>query len=512
MGLLEIKMGLYLSDPSYTIYLIPFLFLAAGVHSSIITNVLTAKQFYISLGLIVGFSLIFLSHSSQFLSIRRAISFLVDLSITSYWLFLTVGLFALALNRNKPRSKTNFWIFIWLLTLNLIVLLIRIFYDELIISDQDHQAFHQVIKGYAPLLVPALHSIFLGFLIFIFQESALKQIVSLILVTNLAINFSTLDSGLTLLYSCTNRASEVDFSSAQTVKKNEDSYIAIRQASDALKRLDATQDLLFWYNFSESNQGEIFRAVASPYIPASQLINEQFPLLQTQTKIVGTQDNSAALLELGKKVVILSDVNTNSDVLSQKALSDYLSKHFLTTKPLLSQTIQVGELNFRLLVLLIDLDLTQFEQQLAYVLDSSQNSWTPSNTIHESRFDSAQNLLTIKTKPSLYDWLLMSSPLTLEKQSKYLVELTYSLQQGGLAINAIEQGASKSLMTQYWCESPRHRQTLAKRQMILETQNAERLNLFITNFAGGCSDKTSQASVFQIREVRLYRQRKRSEK
>ncbi|HEY9671058.1 MAG TPA: hypothetical protein V6D11_06415 [Waterburya sp.] len=265
--------------------------------------------------------------------------------------------------------------------------------------------------------------------------------------------------------------------------KNQDSFLAVMDGIKAIQKSEDSKNLRFWYS-SNSPLSKVYRSIAASYLWEYRLISDNYPSLKRNSKPDNPINNNTNL-------VILSDGNKtfeNADAA--------LRRVGLKAKLLSEKNIHEGTVNFKITFIETQLNISLSSSPTLRVQDFSKN-WEKTNYLQNMIVDKAAGTVGITTNRSAYDFQLVSRPVKVKPQAKYLMQFDLKIEKGGAGVHILGADRKTVIASHYWCEP---NTKFSQEQFLIDTANNSELSLVISN----CGHPKPEVSTFWVKNLEIW--------
>jgi hypothetical protein len=272
-----------------------------------------------------------------------------------------------------------------------------------------------------------------------------------------------------------------------------DGFATVVDANKFLRSIDPEAGIWLWYDH-DAVEGGLYRAIASTYLWGYRLVGERFPELGGPP--FGGVSVQLALVP-HRQIAILSDHN---DAVEQAR--PMLAEYGLGPTFEYQARIQHGEHSVVIAVAqLVPLGLAA-GPPASWVADWTQG-WEPASQAVVKALGPTE--VEVQTKPSKYDWQLVSDPIPVHPRSKYMIRMQLQVKAGGVGISVVDPDLTVApvvLGMQFWDRTTPDVSQYAQEGYVFETGDTEQVRVVVSN--GSLPDPAE--STFRIRELGLWEQ------
>jgi hypothetical protein len=255
---------------------------------------------------------------------------------------------------------------------------------------------------------------------------------------------------------------------------------------DGIKTIQNSEDsknLRFWYS-SNSPLSKVYRSIAATYLWEYRLISDNYPSLKRNFK----PDNN---INYYTNLVILSDGNK-----AFEKADIALKRVGLKAKLLYEKEIHEGTVKFKMTFIKTQLNISLSSSPTLRVQDFSKN-WEKTNYLQNMIVDKAAGTVGLTTNRSAYDFQLVSRPVKVKPQAKYLVRFDLKIEKGGAGVHILGADRKTVIASHYWCEP---NTKFSQKQFLVDTVNNSGLSLVISN----CGHPKPQISTFWVKDLEIW--------
>ena len=273
----------------------------------------------------------------------------------------------------------------------------------------------------------------------------------------------------------------------EQVSERGDGYEAIVRADRLIASHDEGQGR-FWYD-ARAPLGDIFRAIASTRLWAYRLVSDRFPTFIHPTS------QAEAPVGSGDRIIVLGVDRDRTFAQAHAAIRSRGLDVVLTNDDL----IEAGSVRFHMLSLRVEMDRSGVDTTAAPVLvDVFEKGYR--GAAREVEIAAAQDRIRIATDRSTFDWQMVSVPIPVLRDRRYMVEFEITVPEGGAGLHVVNPDANNAVLaSRYWCKpTPRHAESMA-----FETGQSDKVLVALSN----CGDPAPIESEFTVDKFRLLRLR-----
>ena len=264
---------------------------------------------------------------------------------------------------------------------------------------------------------------------------------------------------------------------------NQDSFLAVMDGIKTIQKSEDSKNLRFWYS-SNSPLSKVYRSIAASYLWEYRLISDNYPSLTRNSKPDNTINPSTNL-------VILSD---EKESLEKADIA--LNRVGLKAKLLSEKIIHEGTVAFKMTFIETQLNAPLSSSPMLRVQDFSSN-WEKTNYLQNMIVDRGAGSVRLITNRSAYDFQLVSRPVKVKPQAKYLVEVDLKIEKGGAGIHILGDDHKTVIASHYWCEP---NTKFSQKQFLVDTKNNSELSLVISN----CGHPKPEVSTFWVKNLEIW--------
>lgn len=125
--------------------------------------------------------------------------------------------------------------------------------------------------------------------------------------------------------------------------------------------------------------------------------------------------------------------------------------------------------------------------------------WEKTTLLKNMVVDQAAASAMITTDQSTYDFLLVSSPIKVQKQAKYLIQFDLKIKDGGVGIHVLDANRQTVLFSRNWCDSAGD-MVFSQKQLLADTQDNSEVSIAISN----CSPQP-KVSIFGVKNLEMWK-------